>query len=139
MDQPMINSIALGFLSLFMSGLFAVWFRTSGRREKQLDAIIFRLDRIETQNAIVDTKMIPLWAKAQKQLSDDLHHPHAKDQEMDGLLEKLEALDIDEQETERLKNLLMMRAMDANISPAERRAATVMPYIMDIVLEKQKE
>jgi hypothetical protein len=58
---------------------------------------------------------------------------------MDGLLEKLEALDIDEQETERLKNLLMMRAMDANISPAERRAATVMPYIMDIVLEKQKE
>lgn len=138
MDQPTFNSILLAVLSAIMAGLFAVWFRSSGRREVQLDEIIDRLDAIEKQNVGFDVKIIPLWAKAQKELSESLHHPHAKDREADDLLDKLEMTpeDMEEEETDRLKNLLLMRSIDASVSFEERRAATIMPLIMDIVLER---
>ena len=137
MDQPTINSVLLALLTFIMSAFFAVWFRSTGQRQKWMDDVIARLVSIEKANVGYDIKLIPLWAKAQKDLSETLHHPHAKDQEADELLDKLE-MHPDEmtvEETDRLKNLMLQRSMDTTISVQERRAATVMPLIMDMVFE----
>lgn len=93
-----------------------------------------RLDIAEKQLLEVGFKVTPLWAKVQKSLADDLHHPALKHKEMDGLLEKLEALTITVPETARLKELLIHRVSDITVPEKERASATIMATVMDRVL-----
>jgi len=102
-----------------------------------------RIDKIERQLLELDFQVKPMWAKVQKQLSEDLHHPHAKDQEMDLLLEQLEDLTIDTNDPtgknrHRLKQLLLARSKDMSpdTTESERASAQIMATVMDKVLKE---
>lgn len=95
--------------------------------------------RIQTQAdeiTTLKTQMSPLWARVQKQISENLHQPHPRYFEMDRLLEKLDALVITDKERIRLKILLEERSKDfhEDISEQQRKEAAVMIKIMDLVL-----
>lgn len=134
MDQANLNTLLITIILVFAGWAFMIWFRRSADNKKALDKVLERLTALEGQQAEMNFKVTPLWARVQKTLSDDLHHPHAKDKEMDGLLEKLEALEIDEPETEQLKKLLIHRTNDATVPEKERASAAIMATVMDKVL-----
>lgn len=140
-SQINTNSLVLIGLTALIGLLAALWLRSSAAKNTRIDQLAVEITKLQLDQAVTDTKVTPLWAKAQAALSADLHHPHAKDHEMDDLLEKLANLKISPAETSRLKNLLSMRSIDMSpdITAHERRAATVMPIIMDIVLEGETE
>jgi hypothetical protein len=88
----------------------------------------------------IKTKVEPFWAKVQQKMSADLHHPHPRYLEMDGLLEKLEALTITLGERGRLKILLMERSTDMHpdITADQRQTAATMIHVMDLVVTEHK-
>ena len=85
--------------------------------------------------AVLKTQISPLWARVQRQIAEDLHHPHVRYKEMDTLLEELEALTLSEGDRARLKVLLVERSTDMHpdITPAQREKALLMLHVMDIV------
>jgi hypothetical protein len=134
----------IGFLLTVMVVLagaaFKIYLRNTGLKETVSTKNSERIEKIEAQLLLIDFQVKPMWAKAQKQLSDELHHPHAKDQETDKLIDKLERLHINEAETERLKQLFHERATstDPAITEREKSIAKIMPVIMDLTLEEAK-
>lgn len=88
----------------------------------------------------LQTQMSPFWASVQMQISKDLHQPHERYAEMDGLLEKLEHLTITHEERERLKVLLAERSQDMNedITENQRKKASLMIPLMELVTEEAK-
>jgi hypothetical protein len=92
------------------------------------------------QIAELKTQVSPLWAQVQARISSDLHHPNPRYYEMDGLLEKLEALTINPAERARLKVLLLERSNDhhPDITEEQRKKAGLMAQIMDMVVLEAK-
>jgi hypothetical protein len=86
----------------------------------------------------LETQVSPMWAKVQAVISADLHHPDQRYHEMDGLLEKLEALTITVGERERLEVLLIERSQDMHpdISQEQRENAGLMIQVMKKVLKE---
>jgi hypothetical protein len=100
-----------------------------------------RLRELEAQHRELATKVSPLWAKIQAQISSDLHHPHARYLEMDLLLEKLEALTISPVGRDRLKVLLVERSHDPDpsITDDQKKKAQLMLHVMDLVVTEANE
>jgi hypothetical protein len=88
----------------------------------------------------LQTQMSPFWAIVQAKISKDLHHPSVRYAEMDGLLEKLEALTITLDERERLKALLVERSTDRHedITDDQRMKAGLMIPLMELVVDEAK-
>lgn len=132
MDTATILAILLGFETglLFVLGWFLrTWFVKSKERDDRITA----LENMQKEQGF---QLKPLWAKVERQLSEDLHHPHTADKEMDDLLDQLETLTITEAGTARLKELLLIRSKDPglHISDRERASASIMATVMDNVL-----
>lgn len=145
-DQAITILLAvIGFLLMIVVALagaaFKVYLSNSGLKTTISTKNSDRLDKIEDQLLLIDFQVKPMWAKAQKQISDELHHPHAKDQEADHLIDKLENLTINEDETERLKDLFIQRSQDetGDVSEREKALAGIMPVIMDLTLADAAE
>ena len=139
-DQINFNSVALVILGVALTAFIGWWARSSTARKSRLKDLEAEVAKLKLDAAVNETKITPLWAKVQKQLSEDLHHPHAKDKEVDLLLEKLETAPptISIEETSRLKELLEHRATDmsSEITESERASARIMAVVMDKVLEE---
>jgi hypothetical protein len=99
-----------------------------------------QIQNLRTEVAKLSVQVSPLWSRVQAQIASDLHHPHPRYLEMDGLLEKLEALTITTDERVRLKELLVERSVDehADISEVQRKQARIMVDVMDVVLAEQR-
>jgi hypothetical protein len=100
-----------------------------------------KIDQQGRDIGVLQTQVSPLWARVQAQISSDLHHPRIRYAEMDGLLEKLEALTITQRERDRLKVLLNERATDMHedITDDQRKKAKLMIDIMEFALNEAKE
>lgn len=135
-DQINLNTIIIVFLTAALGILTAIWLRSSGTKNKRIDDLEKDVAELKTNSAVTDVMVKPMWAKAQQQLSNELHHPHAENLEADGLIEKLENLEITPAETVRLKDLFVERSTDPDVTHRERKIAQIMPVIMDLVLEE---
>lgn len=134
-------------VGLLVAGwMFKVWYEN---REKGSAASVAttsrnsdRLDAVEKQLAQIDFKVTPMWAKVQKQISEDLHHPHARFKEMDALLEKLDNETIDDYsgDRDRLLELLDERSTDMGpeITDSQRASAAIMKTVMEKVVEENE-
>lgn len=94
-----------------------------------------RLDVLEKQFAALDIKITPMWAKVQRQISEDLHMPHRRFKEMDALLEKLDNGTIDDYQGDkaRLLELLIKRSKDMGpeVTDSQRASAAIMATVME--------
>ena len=137
-DQINLNSYLLLAFGATVTFLVGLWMRSSGVKNKRIDDLEKDVNALKLQVAISDTKITPLWAKVQKQMSDEIHHPDAANKETDDLIDKLENLEVTPTETARLKVLLHERAnsTDPKVTARERSIAKIMPVIMDLVLEE---
>lgn len=124
------QGLTIAAFSVILAAILAFIVRLNGR----IDALTVSTARLETQ-------ISPFWASVQAQISKDLHHPHERYQEMDGLLEKLEGLVITDPERNRLKALLLERSVDmhADITEDQRMRARLMIPLMDMVTEEAKQ
>lgn len=138
MEQATINSYAIVAFGVVITTLIAIWRTSSAVKNKRIDDLEAAVAELKVNAAVADTKLTPLWAKVQRQMSDELHHPHAENLEADELIDKLENLEATPSETARLKVLFHERANsdDPKISARERSIAKIMPVIMDLVLEE---
>jgi hypothetical protein len=102
---------------------------------------LYKLLSMAQDIAILKTQVSPLWAQIQTRIAVDLHHPHPRYIEMDGLLEKLENLTITLEERKRLEILLQERSIDMHedISELQRKEAKLMNQVMHIVLIEAKK
>jgi hypothetical protein len=93
-----------------------------------------------TDVTTLKTQMSPFWASVERIVSKDLHHPSPRYAEMDGLLEKLTALTITDDERIRLKALLIERSTDTHedITENQRTKASIMIPLMALVLDEAK-
>jgi hypothetical protein len=124
------QGLTIAAFSVILAAILAFIVRLNGR----IDALTVSTARLETQ-------ISPFWASVQAQISKDLHHPHERYHEMDGLLEKLEGLVITDPERNRLKALLLERSVDmhADITEDQRMRARLMIPLMDMVTEEAKQ
>jgi hypothetical protein len=122
--------------SLINALIVAAFAAMLGAGLKSISAVHSRLQAIEITLSKLDTQVSPMWARVQAQISSDLHHPHERYIEMDGLLEVLDTATITSEERARLKIMLQERSVDmhSDITDAERAKAKAMPEIMDMVL-----
>lgn len=135
MSEQSITILA-AVLLLVAGWCFTIWLRNSNRTaEEQKETDKWRAD-VELRLTKMEFPVATLWAKVQRQLSEDLHHPEAGKAEMDELLEKLDKVEISVPETARLKELLIHRSEDKNTQKAERASARIMATVMDRVLEE---
>lgn len=93
-----------------------------------------RVRQLELDVAISATKMTPLWARVQAELTSDLHHEDPKFKEADSLIEQLGALTITSTGRRRLKELLAQRVVDPTVSDLESKKAKALIAVMDLVL-----
>lgn len=146
----MISESTIAIISsvaLFVTGwVFKVWYENRQKVSADSTAATARhserLDAVEKQLAQMDFKITPMWAKVQRQISEDLHQPHPRFKEMDGLLEKLDNETIDNYPGDRtkLKKLLLERSvdMDPEITDSQRASAAIMATVMDKVVAENK-
>jgi hypothetical protein len=127
---PLVTGLIVSTFVAVIGG-FAIFFRALNSQMTDL--------RLEVRE--LRTQVSPLWAKVQAQIASDLHHPHPRYLEMDGLLEKLESLNITNKERARLKILLLERSSDMHedISNDQREKALLMIKVMDMVLVEAAE
>jgi hypothetical protein len=126
---PVNNPIVVGIIiAVFSFGLsaMAIFLRSLNSQVGALRGDVRELN----------TKVAPFWARVQQQMSTDLHHPHPRYAEMDGLLEELEALVITPEKRLRLKQLLVERSNDfhEDITDDQRSTAILMVRVMDKTL-----
>jgi hypothetical protein len=128
--SPILQGLIIAMLAAVLTAVL--------RYVAQINA---RLRELEAGHRELATKVSPLWAKIQAQISNDLHHPFARYLEMDLLLEKLEALTITPVGRDRLKILLIERSkdMDPEITDEQRKKATLMLHVMDLVVTEANE
>ena len=128
--EPAVNSMILGAFGLILAGILAYFVRLNSKVNAQ-----------DVEIATLKTQVSPLWAQVQARIAADLHHPHPRYFEMDGLLEKLEALTITSEERGRLKTLLTERSQDTHpdITEDQRKKAAFMVQVMDLVVVEAKE
>jgi hypothetical protein len=131
---PILNSLAIFALGL----LVTLSLRRSNTSASDKAALIAWQAKVDTQMAVLLTQVSPLWAAVQSKIAKDLTHPHKQFKEMDGLLEKLEALSITDEERVRLRDLLKERAtsQDAEVNDEERASAKLMIGVMEKVLSE---
>lgn len=151
-EQTIGILVAVGML--VAGWMFSVWFRSSGyktsieqkaledQREEQKQTSArnaLEIEKIKATLAELGFQVKPMWERVQRQLSEDLHHPNPKYKEMDGLLEKMDANDLNITETERLKILAAARSKDMapEITDSQRASATILATVMDKVLEEK--
>jgi hypothetical protein len=127
---PLITGLIVATFAAVIGG-FAFFFRSLNTQMMEL--------RLEVRE--IKTQVSPLWAKVQAQIASDLHHPHPRYIEMDGLLEKLELLKITNEERARLKILLLERSTDMHedITNDQREKALLMIKVMEMVLVEAAE
>ncbi len=100
--------------------------------------ILALLWKIQGRLTILETQVTPLWSSLQKEVADALHHPHPESQEMDKLLEKLEALVITAEERSQLEKLLHRISRDTLQSEGERRRAELLLFLMPRVVRESQ-
>src|ERR1700733_4419175 len=129
LPESSVNTILIsvigGGVTIGTTAMLAYFRRLNNLILKQAESIT----RLETQ-------VKPLWARVQRQISKDLHHPDAKFHEMDTLLERLEDLTILPEERVRLKTLLIDRSVDMHpdVSDEQRKKAKLMIGVMELVV-----
>jgi hypothetical protein len=96
-------------------------------------AIIVQLWRMEGRIAKVETQITPFWASLQTKIADALHHPHPESKELDGYLEKLENLELNDTGHKRLKILLQNIVTDPNVDAEEKAKAKILLAAVPIV------
>lgn len=128
--MPYINT----FLLFIMGTAVTVILHRQNASKIDREKAETRIRGLEDRLAQAEFRVTPLWEKVQQQLVDDLHHPHSKHLETDLLLEKLNALTINNLERDRLKELLVERSVDPTVSEAEKKSAELMIYVMERVL-----
>lgn len=135
-NQVTVNSIILLVIGVVLTAVIGWLFRTSSAKNLRMAELEKTVSELTTALAISDTKLTPMWLKVQKQLIEDLHHPHENAEEMDKLLDVLSAQDVDltHDETIRMRELLRRRKNDMSVSEHERASATIMAVVMDKVL-----
>src|ERR1700691_4149119 len=128
--SELAQGLTIAAFSVILAAILAFIVRLNGR-----------IDALTVSTAKLETQISPFWASVQLQISKDLHHPNPRYHEMDDLLEKLEALTISPEERERLKALLVERSSDTHedISEAQRKKASLMIPLMDMVTEEAKQ
>jgi hypothetical protein len=129
-SEPTVNSMLIASFGIVLAAALTYFVRINAKMNDQAVEI-----------ATLKTQVSPLWAQVQARIAADLHHPHPRYFEMDGLLEKLEALTITPDERARLKALLNERAHDMHpeINADQRKKAAFMIQVMDLVLVEAKE
>jgi len=118
---------------------FRIWMRSSQQKIELSNKNSEEIEKMKARIAELEFPVKLLWANKQREFSEALHHPHAKDHEMDELLEKLNKIDITPDEVDRLKVLLLARSKDMSddVSEEERIIAARMAGVMnETVLEQ---
>lgn len=149
MSEQLIGFMA-GFALLIAGWCFTVYMRSVDRRATVTEKMELRIVELERQVLTLDFPVKLLWAKAQQNAADALHHPKPRFKEMDDLLDKLNLKDINQNgdilpmtdaDTARLKELLFHRTTDMSegVTDYEREQAKIMPILMDNkIIEEQK-
>lgn len=139
-------TIGFGSVLALLSALFLSW-RKDRREDRKAREEAQRLDRewkasVETRMAVLNTQVSPLWLVAQQKLSADLHHHGERYEEMDALLEELDAMTIDDfpGHRERLEELLVQRSTDMHedITQDQRDSATALLVVMKKVITEAR-
>jgi hypothetical protein len=86
---------------------------------------------------MLESQYSPFWRVFQTEVADTLHHPHPESRELDGLLEKLEALTMTDSERDRLVQLLREIADDPNSE--ERSRAEFLLFAMPRVVREREQ
>lgn len=85
-------------------------------------------------------KLTGFWAALQTRMVDLLHHPDARSQKLDRLLEELEALTLTPERTLELEEILEKKAKNPKESKEERnRAEFLLIAMREVVLERAEE
>ena len=102
-------------------------------------SILLLLYKIGNRLSVLEIQVTPLWATLQKQVADALHHPHSKDKETDGLLEKLEALTLTQEERGRLEVLLKTKTTNPEESDQEKKRADLLLFLMPRAVQEEAD
>lgn len=129
-------TILVAVLLLVAGWCFTVLIRKSDRSAQEAKETEKWRKDVEDRLTKMEFPVATLWAKVQRQLAEDLHHPNIAMAEMDDLLEKLEKVEISVSETARLKELLIARSENPNTPKTEQASARIMATVMDKVLEE---
>ena len=115
----------------------AFW-RNLDRAEKARAKEKERVDKMESDLALLLSQFSPFWKSVESQIIKDLTHPSPQFKQMDDLLRKLEALTITPEERSRLIELLRERMVtsDPEVSPSERESAKIMITVMGKVVDE---
>lgn len=133
----------IGFLLLIVIAIagfaFQIWLRTSRQKIELTNKNSEKILLLEARIAELEFPVKLMWATKQQEYAAILHHPHAKDHEMDDLLEKLTNIKILPDEVARLKVLLLARSQDMSpeISEEERVVAARMAGVMNETVAEQ--
>jgi hypothetical protein len=128
-----VSTLDIGLITTAFGVTLAAILATLGWMAKRVGKLVNDVSTLQTQ-------MSPFWASVERIVSKDLHHPSPRYAEMDGLLEKLAALTITDDERERLKALLIERSTDTHedITENQRTKASIMIPLMTLVLDEAK-
>ena len=139
--NPQLQALLMALVAAALGLAGGIFLQNRLSKAAAIRDLDLRLDAIEKDVARLGTQMSPLWARVQKQIAGELHHPHPRYKEMDTLLEELEALTISEAGRKRLKELLLLRSVDthADITPEQRLSAKILISVMDKVLAEAQE
>lgn len=132
--HEIIVTFIMPVFMLILTTIVTVLMRRSAAAVVERQKLLDKIDLIDRQLTILGVQVSPLWAAVQKKISGDLHHPDPRFKEMDVLLEKLEALTIDDSGRIRLKELLIERSHDTSVDDEQRASATIMIGVMEKVL-----
>ena len=140
LSEPIFNSVMLVVLTAVLAFVSTLYLKARGDKARLVKENDEWKAKVETALTTLGTQMSPLWAQVQARIASELHHPHPRYKEMDGLLEKLETkpTTISMEERTELKGLLGQRAVDMHpdITPQQRSSAALMLGVMDKVLEE---
>lgn len=108
----------------------------AARRERVLlaERTEQRFVRLELVLARLETQMGPFWVALQSQLTNAMHRPHPEAQELDDLLEQLEADAISDEARGRLREILAAKVKNPLESEADKAQASALLTVMPLVV-----
>lgn len=95
--------------------------------------------QLQSRLVALEKRTPPFWAVLQRHVSNALHHPHPESQVLDRLIEKLESLEITDEETRELEDLLKAKVEDVNEADNERERASLLLFVMPRALKERAD
>ena len=130
--SPLAAVLIVGGMMVLTVVLILSVLRYRDESLKRAEANRAKIEQLTTDMALMQKQFSPFWTMVQDNIAEHLTHPSQQFREMDGLLKKLQTLDISDDERKRLIVLLRQRAVtsDLEVTEIEKESASIMLGVM---------